>query len=95
MYNTTTPHNIQLIESVDFAPRIWRRIVKDREAWCAAVHGVTKNQTRFSNCTTTIWRRGADYNVISEFSTVQVLSIPNSYIVQGSTVCQLEKIGEL
>ena len=22
-----------------------REIVKDREAWCAAVHGVTKNQT--------------------------------------------------
>ena len=24
-------------------------IVKDREAWCAAVHGITKSQTRFSN----------------------------------------------
>ena len=22
-----------------------REIVKDRKAWCAAVHGVTKNQT--------------------------------------------------
>ena len=22
-----------------------REVVKDREAWCAAVHGVTKNQT--------------------------------------------------
>ena len=25
-----------------------REIVKDREAWCAVVHGVTKSQTRLS-----------------------------------------------
>ena len=28
-----------------------RETVKDREAWCATVHGVTKSQTRLSNCT--------------------------------------------
>ena len=28
-----------------------REIVKDREIWCAAVHVVPKNQTRFSNWT--------------------------------------------
>ena len=27
-------------------------IVKDREAWCAAIHGVTKSQTRLSDWTT-------------------------------------------
>ena len=26
-----------------------QEIVKDREAWCEAVHGVTKRQTRLSN----------------------------------------------
>ena len=26
-----------------------REIVKAREAWCAAVHGVTKSQTQLSN----------------------------------------------
>ena len=30
-----------------------QEMVKDREAWHAAVHGVAKNQTRLSDSTTT------------------------------------------
>ena len=33
--------------------KLWE-VVKDREAWRAAVHGVTKGQTRLSNWTTAI-----------------------------------------
>ena len=34
--------------------KLWET-VKDRGAWCAAAHGVTKSQTGLSNWTTTYW----------------------------------------
>ena len=36
-------------DSVDMNLSKIREIVKVREAWCAAVHGVAKNQTQLSN----------------------------------------------
>ena len=45
-----------IIYSVDMnLSKLWE-IVKDREAWHATVHGVTKSQTRLINSTTTIFR---------------------------------------
>ena len=41
------------MDSVDMSlSKLWE-IVKDREAWDAAVHEVTKSQTGFSDWTTT------------------------------------------
>ena len=34
-----------------------REMVMDRKAWCAAVHGVTKRQTRLSNWTELNWQK--------------------------------------
>ena len=41
------------IDSMDMNLSKLRETVKDREAWRAAVHGVTKNQTQLSNFTFT------------------------------------------
>ena len=38
-----------IFNSVDMSLNELRKMVKDREAWCAADHGVTKSQTELSN----------------------------------------------
>ena len=38
-----------IIDSVDMNLGKFREMVKDREAWSPAVHGVTKSQTQLSS----------------------------------------------
>ena len=43
-----------ITDSMVMSLRKFQEILKDREPWCAAVHRVTKSQTRLSDWTTTI-----------------------------------------
>ena len=38
-----------IIDTIDMGVGGLQELVMDREAWCAAVHGVTKSRTRLSN----------------------------------------------
>ena len=40
-------------DSMDMSLNKLQMTVKDRQAWCAAVHGISKRWTQLSDCTTT------------------------------------------
>ena len=53
-----------ITDSMDMSLSKLQEIVKNREAWHAAVHGVAKSQTQLSNWTTTMRDETHTYNEI-------------------------------
>ena len=47
-----------ITDSMDMSLSKLREMVKDREAWCAVVHGVAKSQTRlnYNICTNILYK---------------------------------------
>ena len=55
-----------ITDSVDMSlSKVWE-MVKDREAWCAAVHGVTKSWTRLRDWTVTMLCRISSFDLIAQ-----------------------------
>ena len=50
---TTEDEMDGITDSMDMRQSKLREMVKDREAWCTSVHGVTNSQTQLSDWTTT------------------------------------------
>ena len=77
-----------LTDSVDMSLRKLQQTVKDREAWCAAVHGVAKSQTQLSDCTTLsengfafYLQENPGYQVCKTFKSLAIIIIFSIYIL--------------
>ena len=72
-----------ITDSMDVSLSELRELVMDREAWCAAIHGVTKSRTRLSNWTELITKTEGNWRMIKK-------CISGYYYIFSMTIILLE-----
>ena len=79
-----------IIESMDMSLSKLREIVKDRETWCAAVHGATKSWIWLSNWTTS--SPSENYSHKKQLSNIHEVIVRKDFSVgRNTTIVNVEK----